>query len=102
MEHSVDLAAHHFIQEVSPSTARKLITKVKAAFQDANPDSENPDLDDLNARLADFDGEDLDNSADNGCSDGSEANNYGVVLDVADSVGKALALVKQVRHPHRQ
>ena len=102
MEHSVDLSAYHFIQEVSPSTARKLITKIKVAFQDADLDSENPDLDDLNTCLADFDGEDLDNSTDNGHSDESEANNHGVILDIADSVGKALALVKQVCCSHRQ
>ena len=102
MEHSVDLSAHHFIQEVSPSTARKLIAKIKAAFQDADLDSENLDLDDLNTRLADFDGEDLDNGADNGRSDESKADNHCVILDIADSVGKALAPVKQVRHPHRQ
>jgi hypothetical protein len=100
MEHSVDLSAHHFIQEVSPSTARKLITKIKAAFQDADLDSENPDLDDLNTCLADFDGEN--NSADSGGGDESEADNQGAVFDLADSVGKALALVKQVCHPHRQ
>jgi hypothetical protein len=98
MEHSVDLSARHFIQEVSPSTAQKLIAKIKAAFQDADLDSTNPDLNDLDTRLADFDGEDLDESGDNGHSDESEANNHGVVLDVADSVGKALALVKQVCH----
>jgi hypothetical protein len=95
-------STHHFIQEVSPSTAQKLITKIKAALQDADLDSENLDLDDLNTHLADFNGEDLDDRADNGHSDESEADNYGVIFDVADSVGKALALVKQVHHPHRQ
>jgi hypothetical protein len=75
---------------------------IKAAFQDANLDSKNSDLDNLNTCLADFNSEDLDNSADNGHSDEPEADNYGVILDVADSVGKALALVKQVHHPHRQ
>jgi len=102
MEHSVDLSAHHFLQEVSPSTAQKLIAKIKAAFQNADLDSENPDLDNFNTCLADFNSEDLDNSADNSCSDESEANNHGVILDIADSVGKALALVKQVHCPHRQ
>jgi hypothetical protein len=93
MEHSVDLSAHHFIQEISPSTAWKVIAKNKVVLQDADLNS---DLDNLDTRLADFGSEGLDDS------DESKANNHGVILDIADSVGKALALVKQVRRPHRQ
>jgi hypothetical protein len=67
----------------------------------ANLDSKNLDLDDLNTCLADFDGEDLDSGADNGSSDEFKADNHGIIHDVADSVGKALALFKQVCCPHR-
>jgi hypothetical protein len=73
MEHSVDLSAHHFIWEVSPSTGRTLINKI-------NFDNEGGNVDDS-------------------CDDtpmvvGDSTN--GIILDIADSVGKALALVKQV------
>ena len=64
MEHSIDLAACHFIQDVSPSSAH--------------------------FSAGGFDGSE-------GEGDGNEEffNNF----DIADSVGKALALVKQVSLP---
>jgi len=36
MEHSIDLSACHFIQEVSPSSMSKLLKKIKKAFEDTD------------------------------------------------------------------
>ena len=86
MEHSIDLAACHFIQDVAPSSTQKIIKKIKHALQDADIE-DTVDLDALDAHLAlrDFDG--------NGDSEAEEIfDNF----DIADAVGKALALVKQV------
>lgn len=73
MEHSVNLSAHHFIWEVSPSTGCTLINKINFDNEGGNVDGSCDD-----ALMADGDSTD------------------GIVLDIADSVGKALALVKQV------
>src|SRR5277367_886779 len=85
MEHSIDLAACHFIQDVAPSSTQKIINKIKHALQDADIE-DTVDLDALDAHLAsrDFDGD--------GDSEAEGIDNF----DIADAVGKALALVKQV------
>jgi hypothetical protein len=73
MEHSIDLSAHYFIQEVSPSTGHMLINKINFDNKGGNVDS----------------------SCDNALMADSDSTN-GIILNIADSVGKALALVKQV------
>lgn len=89
MEHSIDLSARHFVEEVSPSSMAKLLKKIKKAFGDAEI-SDTVDLDMLDAQLAGFDFEsDKEEGDDDDKADSSQ-------FDVADSVGKALALVKQV------
>lgn len=80
MEHSVDLSAKTFVQAVSPSSARKLLKKTKGDVGDDNPSAHN---------LENFDFEDGD--------DGEEDEGLEAELSAADSVGKALLLVKQVR-----
>jgi hypothetical protein len=103
MEHSVDLAAKTFVQAISPSSSRKIL-KMKKALQVACNDSATDDsaaddtvpvtasstfdLDDLDARLADFNFNDED---DEETGDGEEEDE----VDAADSAGKALLLVKQ-------
>ena len=72
MEHSIDLAACHFVQEVSPSSTSKLLKKIKKAFVGADISDTDIDLDELDSHLAGFN------------------------FTIADSIGKALALVKQV------
>ena len=89
MEHSIDLAACHFIQDVTPST-QKIIKKIKHALQDADIE-DTVDLDALDAHLA---SRDFDGNGDSEAEDGDEEifDNF----DIADAVGKALALMKQV------
>jgi hypothetical protein len=91
MEHSIDLSARHFVEEVSPSSTAKLLKKIKKAFGDADI-SDTTDLDKLDAQLADFDF--VTDEEERG--DEEEAGFSPSQFDVADSVGKALALVKQV------
>jgi hypothetical protein len=48
MEHSIDLCAHYFVEEVSPSSTAKLLKKIKKVFGDADF-SDTVDLDVLDA-----------------------------------------------------
>lgn len=69
MEHAIHLAAGHFISKIAPSAVPKLLSGPKGATPDWGKDHDDGDTDD------DTIGDDL-----------------------ADTIGKALALVKQVRH----
>jgi hypothetical protein len=96
MEHSIDLAAKTFVQAVSPSSSPKIL-KMKKALRVAGNDDVGPvagtsqvGLDDLDARLADFN---FGDEGDEETGDGGEEDDD---VDAADSVGKALLLVKQV------
>jgi hypothetical protein len=92
MEHSIDLSARHFIEEVSPSSTSKLLKKIKKAFGNANI-SETVDLDALNAQLASID---FATDEEEGRTDEEVPDADFSQFDMADSIGKALALVKQV------
>jgi hypothetical protein len=94
MEHSVDLAACHFIQDVSPSSTQKIVKKLKHALKDVAIDDA-VDLDALDAHLSAGGFDSYEGSEGEGDGDEETFNNY----DIADSVGKALALVKQVSLP---
>ena len=83
MEHAVHLGACHFIQVVSPTSARVLVKKIKKALRDAKIDDTGIDLDTLEADPVDEDDDD---------DDASEAEDF----SVGDTIGKSLALVKQV------
>ena len=95
MEHSIDLAACHFIWAVAPSSTQKIIKKLKCTFRDAAIE-DTVDLDALDARVAagsfDLIGDD-DSQAEEGDEDTFDTFD---TFDVADSIGKALSLVKQV------
>jgi hypothetical protein len=87
MEHSVHLAARHFISHLGPATSSTIMKKVRAVLQTVNKgkDQGTIDLDRLDSDfVATFNGDGNDNEA----TDDE--------FDVADAVGKALALVKQV------
>ena len=95
MEHSVDLSAKTFVQAISPSSSRKIL-KMKKALQVAGNYSaaDNADIFDLDnvdacLRIADLNFGDED---DEETEDGGEEDE----VDSANSVGKALLLVKQV------
>lgn len=93
MEHSIDLAACHFIQDVSPSSTQKIVKKLKHALKDVAIDSDDAvDLDALDAHLSAGGFDSYEGPEDEGDGDEEISNNF----DIADSVGKALALVKQV------
>lgn len=91
MEHSLHLGAGHFVKGVAPTSSRKILKKVHRVVQDAH-DSGAYDLDQLDAELADIEdgGEDGDGDE---VADGEDSE---VEFEVADSIGKALALVNQV------
>lgn len=96
MEHSVDLSAKTFVQAVSPSPARKILKKMKKALQVTSDDGSGTfDLDDLNTRLANFDFDD-DNDEEIESDGGEEEGALEEEVDAADSLGKALLLVKQI------
>jgi hypothetical protein len=90
MEHTINLAACHFITAVSPTSTRKLLKKIKAAFKHAEMDGGDIDLDALDARLHGLDNE----GGDEPEEDGNEES--GQEFGVGDTIGKALALVTQV------
>ena len=95
MEHAVHLGAGHFIKVVSPTSARALVKKIRKAFRDAQLDNDNIDFDALEADLG---------GDDNNKRDEDDTNNAGDEADdeaaadftVGDTIGKSLALVKQV------
>ena len=95
MEHAVHLGAGHFIKVVSPTSACTLVKKIRKAFHDAQLDDDNIDFDALEADLGGDDNDEQDeddtNNADNEAGD--EAAMY---FTVGDTIGKSLALVKQV------
>ena len=98
MEHSVDLSAKTFVQAVSPLSARSILKKMKKALRVANNTSGALDLDDLDARLTGFDFNDNDDDEENDEQehDGEDEEVLEAEVDAANSVGKALLLVKQV------
>ncbi|KAF5380029.1 hypothetical protein D9615_006171 [Tricholomella constricta] len=98
MEHAVDLSARHFVATISPSVNGNQLKKIKKALQAVDIEDEDLDLDLLNEQLAGIDG------ADDGADDDDDIDNVSdefeaadPLLDFADSLGKALALVKQIR-----
>ena len=92
MEHAIHVGAGHFIQVVSPTSARVLVTKIKKAFRDAQLDDDNIDFDALEADLG-GDNDDNDNADAN---DNEDADDEAADFTIGDTIGKSLALVKQV------
>jgi hypothetical protein len=85
MEHALHLAAKHFVEGVSPTSSSTLLNKVKATLANATSEDDKVDVAALNNELEGlgFDSE-----------DGEEGEDED--FDVADTIGKALALVTQV------
>ena len=91
MEHIINLGAEHFIKAISPTPTQKHLKKIKAAFQHAELNGADVDLDALEAGLEGLDVEEGDeDEGDSGDEDENEE------FGVGDTIGKALALVKQV------
>jgi hypothetical protein len=87
MEHALHLGAGHFIRVVSPTSGRILVKKIKKAVRDAKLDDDNIDF---NVLEADLGGDNSYNDSDESAA--SEAADF----TVGDTIGKSLALVKQV------
>lgn len=85
MEHTINLAAGHFLMAVSPTSSQKLLKKIKAALRKSE----------LDGSVIDFDALDTSLEGVEECEDDDDDD---VEFGVGDSIGKALALVKQVRH----
>ena len=88
MEHALHLAAKHFVEDVAPTSASALLNKVKGAMANAAGENNEIDLDSLNERLNDIEAEIAEEN-----DEDDELEDY----EVADTVGKALALVTQVK-----
>ena len=86
MEHALHLAAKHFVEGVAPTSANQLLQKVKGAMANATENGAQLNMDALNSEIEDIEAELGDEAED------KEDDNY----DVADTIGKALALVAQV------
>ena len=91
MEHSLHWGAGHFFKGVAPTLSRKILKKVKRVVQNAY-NRGTYDLDQLDAELADIE----DGGEDGDDEDVADDEDSGVEYEVADSIGKVLALVNQV------
>ena len=94
MEHAIHLGAGHFIRVVSSASRCNLVKKIKKAFCDAELDVDNIDIDTLEADLEG--GDDDDNDDDNDSDAAFDAAPPADDFSVGDTIGKSLALVKQV------
>jgi hypothetical protein len=86
MEHALHLAAKHFVEGVAPTSANQLLQKVKGAMANATENGDQLNMDALNSEIEDIEA-DI-----GGDAEDKEDEDY----DVADTIGKALALVTQV------
>jgi hypothetical protein len=100
MEHSLHIAAKHFVEAVSPSSPISIRKKVKAALAKARDNGE-LGLNEFNEAVASInpgDQGDSDSDSDDEDGNGDKDDDYSD-FKPGDSLGKALALVKQVRYP---
>ena len=91
MEHALHLTAKHFVEDVSPTSAGKLLNKVKEAMAIAADPDEAVDLDALNTELSGIEAGLLSGEASKDNEDNKDNE-----FDVADTIRKALALITQV------
>jgi hypothetical protein len=93
MEHAIHVSVGHFIQVVSPPSVCVLVMKIKKAFCDAQLDDDNIDFDALEADP----GVDIDDTNNADANDKNEdADDEAADFTFGDTIGKSLALVKQV------
>lgn len=86
MEHCVHLSAGAVIKEISPTSNGPLMKKIEQAVQQAEFNGNSVDFKALEVEISSVLGSD-----DNGDSENND-------FTVGDTIGKALALVKQVSH----
>jgi hypothetical protein len=85
MEHAMHLAAKHFVAGVSLTSTSSLLQKVKGAMANATGKDGTIDLDALNSEIGDIE-----------AGIGADAKDNDEEYNVADTIGKGLALVTQV------
>ena len=96
MEHSLHIAAKHFIKAVAPASLTAICKKVKAAIRKAKA-SGNLDLDEVDQALSDVDlMQDRDVDANDSDPDVDDTDSGDSDFSSGDSLRKAIALVKQV------
>ena len=91
MEHSLHLAAKHFVQAVAPSSPQKVAQKIKHVLQKAQVNGD-VDLHEPNKEFIGFSFDDG-GSGDENNSDEDDCNDTN--FNAGDSLGKAQALVNQ-------
>lgn len=91
MEHSLHITAKHFVEAMAPASPTCIQKKVKAALEKAQ-DNGQLNLDQFNEALTTLNPDDVD-GPDNGRGDSEDDD---AEFTSGDSLGKALALVKQV------
>lgn len=97
IEHAVHLGAGHFIKIVSLTSARILVKKIRKAFHNAQLEDNQIDFDALEADLGgDNNNDNEHNEDDTNNADDDEDDEMTVGFTVGDTIGKSLALVKQV------
>ena len=96
MEHSLHIAAKHFIEAVAPTSLTAICKKVKAAIWKAKA-SGNLDLDEVDQALSDVDlMQDRDVDANDSDPDVNDMDSGDSDFSSGDSLREAIALVKQV------
>ncbi|KAF5371935.1 hypothetical protein D9757_011488 [Collybiopsis confluens] len=90
MEHCVHLSAGAVIKEISPTSNRALMKKIRQALFQAEIEGKEVDLDALDCELAEMLGPDGDMTGDGEDDDDD-------VFSVGDTIGKVLAFIKQIR-----
>lgn len=87
MEHTINLAAGHFLMAVSPISSQKLLRKIRAALRNSKLDGNSIDFDALDASL-----EGVEDEGEEECeNDDDDDEEFGV----GDSIGKARAFFAQ-------
>jgi hypothetical protein len=93
MEHATNLAAGHFISDVSPMSAKAVLAKVKrirARLREDNPDLDLDELEDL------LQNSESDDEGDGDEDEEEEGDTEEEKIAAGDAVGKGLALINQV------
>ena len=92
MEHAIHVSVGHFIQVVSLTSAHVLVTKIKKAFHDAQLDDDNINFEALEADLKG----NIDDNNNADANNNEDADDEAAYFTIGDTIGKSLALVKQV------
>jgi hypothetical protein len=91
MEHSINVGAGAVINDILPTSLRRLVKKFRHVVERANTVGQDVDFEELEADLAGWDDDEVEDKDELDNNDNDED-----ALNVADVVGKALALLTQV------